>query len=426
MRELDYQERVLSALGHCLDALKEAKPAAEEIAALSRANPHLKLPVPDVTAEAWKALGEAGRLPPSRANIPFSPRPDGIGRPVPNAVLKVPTGGGKTYLAVQALSRIMSSYLGRSTGLVLWIVPNEAIYSQTKRRFQDRQDPYRQLLDVASGNRVRLLEKDSTLHRRDLELHLCILLLMLQSSNRQNKEALRMFRDRGDVHGVFPSDGNPSAHAEILAATPNLDCYDLGDFRHGSTVKDSLGNALRLIRPVVILDEGHRAISELAFETLYGFNPCFVLDLSATPVDVAARGGKNPKPGRPANILVEVMGRDLSNEHMIKMPLNLDPRGGSDWHSTLAAAVERLRGLEAEAARLHGERGRYIRPILLVQVERTGKDQRDGFTSTPWTPASGWWRRDSTRRRSPSRPPRPTSWPRLRIRTCSPPSTGCG
>ena len=30
-------------------------------------------------------------------------------------------------------------------------------------------------------------------------------------------------------------------------------------------VKDSLGNALRIIRPVVVLDEGHRAISDLAY-----------------------------------------------------------------------------------------------------------------------------------------------------------------
>lgn len=126
------------------------------------------------------------------------------------------------------------------------------------------------------------------------------------------------------------------------------------------------------------MDEGHRAISELAFATLYGFNPCFVLELTATPKDVAANGGRNPRAARPANVLVEVLGTELDREGMIKMPLNLDSRQGADWRATLAAALDRLNMLDREAQRLRAERGRYIRPILLVQVERTGAEQRDG------------------------------------------------
>src|SRR5690554_6179754 len=114
-------------------------------------------------------------------------------------------------------------------------------------------------------------------------------------------------------------------------------------------VKDSLGNALRLIRPVVVMDEGHRAISELAFNTLYGFNPSFVLELTATPKDVAARGGRNPRPARYANVLVEVLGVELDREGMIKMPLNLAALQNPDWRTTLNAALERLNALEHEA-----------------------------------------------------------------------------
>jgi type III restriction enzyme len=143
-------------------------------------------------------------------------------------------------------------------------------------------------------------------------------------------------------------------------------------------VKDSLGNALRLIRPVVVMDEGHKAVSELAFKTLYGFNPCFVLELTATPKDVQARTGAKPRAPRPANVLVEVTGLDLDREGMIKMPLNLDPRSGSDWRNTLGVALERLNALDTEARRFQGDSGRYIRPILLVQVERTGHEQRGG------------------------------------------------
>src|SRR5690606_11590775 len=107
-------------------------------------DPDLGLAVPDFTRQAWEAMKGAGKLPPSRAAIPFSERIDGCLRPGPNAVLKVPTGGGKTWLAVSAVSRIMGRYLDRNTGFVLWIVPNEAIFSQTLRHLKDRQHPYRQ------------------------------------------------------------------------------------------------------------------------------------------------------------------------------------------------------------------------------------------------------------------------------------------
>ncbi|MET4126897.1 DEAD/DEAH box helicase family protein [Roseovarius sp. MBR-6] len=376
MRTLDYQVRVLETLDAWLDALKPEKARAEKIAAMAEADPDLGLEVPDFAAKAWANLKEAGRLPASRATIPFSPRRDGIGRPVPNATLKVPTGGGKTWLAVNAVSRIMGRYLGKNTGFVLWVVPNEAIYSQTLKSLKNRQHPYRQALDRTAAGRVKIMEKGDRLHARDVDSNLCVMVLMLQSGNRQNRETLRMFRDRGDVHGFFAPEGDQAAHAREFDAVPNLDGYQ-GML---PMVKDSLGNALRKIQPVVVMDEGQKATSQLAHDTLYGFNPVFVLELTATPKDVAARSGTNPCPARHANLLVEVTGRELHAEDMIKMPLNLDPRQGTDWRGTLTAALDRLNILQAEATAYGADRGAlgYIRPIMLVQVERTGRDQRDG------------------------------------------------
>lgn len=372
-RQLDYQDRVISTLDTYLDLLKEKKALADQVAALAAQNSGLGLPIPDFAEGAWKGLEAAGKLPASRADIPFSPRFDGCGRPVPNVVLKVPTGGGKTWLAASAVSRVMGRYLDRNTGFVLWIVPNEAIYSQTLKRLKDRQHPYRQALDRAAAGRVKVMEKTDRLDARDVESSLCVMLLMLQSANRETQDSLKMFQDRGDVHGFFPPEGEQQAHAAELERTPNLSAYT-GIF---PMVKDSLGNALRIIRPVVVLDEGHRAISDLAFRTLYGFNPCFVLELTATPQDVQPRGGKTPRDGRYANVLVEVTGRELDREGMIKMPLNLDPRQGNDWKATLNAALGRLNALDADARQLRADTGRYIRPIMLIQVERTGADQRE-------------------------------------------------
>ncbi len=375
MRTLDYQQRVLDALDRYLDELKVRKADTDKAEAFLRANPGLTLEIPDFTKRAWEVLKAQGRLPASRDKFDFSPRLDGVGRFVPNVTLKVPTGGGKTWLAVNAVSRIMTRYLNRNAGFVLWVVPNEAIYSQTLKRLKDNQHPYRQALDRAGAGKVRILEKSDRLDARDVKGQLCVMVLMLQAANRQTQETLRMFRDRGDVHGFFPAEGEQAAHRAEMAATPNLDAYG-GLF---PLVKDSLGNALRKIRPVVVIDEGQKATSELAHETLYGFNPIFVLELTATPKDVAARGGKEPRPARFANLLVEVTGRELHAEDMIKMPLNLDPRQGVNWRSTLSAALDKLRALQAAADAYRAEKGEagYIRPIMLVQVERVGKEQRD-------------------------------------------------
>jgi type III restriction enzyme len=372
-RQLDYQDRVLSALDAYLDLLKEKKARADKVAALAALDPDLGLFVPNFAKEAWEALKAAGKLPASRNAIPFSPRMDGCDRPVPNAVLKVPTGGGKTWLAVSAVSRVMGRYLDRNTGFVLWIVPNEAIYTQTIKRLKDRQHPYRQELDRAAAGRVKIMEKTDRLDARDVGTNLCVMLLMLQSANRETQDSLKMFRDRGDVHGFFPPEGEQQAHKAAIDRTPNLSAYD-GMF---PMVKDSLGNALRITRPVVVMDEGHRAVSDLAFGTLYGFNPCFVLELTATPQDVQPRGGRNPHEGRYANVLVEVTGRELDREGMIKMPLNLDPRQSNDWKATLNASLTKLNALDAQARKLLADTGRYIRPIMLLQVERTGTDQRE-------------------------------------------------
>ena len=381
LRDLDYQDRVLARLDAYLSELAAYKQKADKVIAANalETDPDLMREVPDFPLKAWDALKAKGLLPESRLAVPYSSRQDGTGRPVPNIVFKVPTGGGKTYLGVSSLSKIFGKYLGKHTGFVLWIVPNEAIYTQTKRQLIDRQHPYRQMLDVLSGNAVRILEKDDQLDARDVESHLCVMLLMLQSSNRENKDSLKMFRDRGDVQGFFPPEGDQEAHEVALKATPNLDIYDLaGSAYPWPQIKDSLGNALRLIRPVVVMDEGHKAVSDLAFSTLYGFNPCFVLELTATPKDVAPTTGRNPRPARYSNVMVEVKGIDLDREGMIKMPLNVDPREGADWRTTLLAALNRLRELDIQALQFHGNTGRYIRPIMLVQVERTGADQRDG------------------------------------------------
>lgn len=378
-----FQTAVLQQLALYLDELKKHQTQALKAGTALRAMEgmeELAREAADFPKTAWLALAKAKALPPAFREQPYSSRFDGADRAIPNVCLKVPTGGGKTLLAAASVARVFSAYLHRHTGLVLWVVPNEAIYRQTLKTLGDRDHPYRQMLNVAGAGRVKILEKHSPLSRLDVESHLCVMVLMLQSAARQSKEMLRFFRDRGNVLGFLPREDDIDAHWKLLSAVPNLDAYgspwqsaDEARAQKGSIVKSSLGNVMRLLRPMVVIDEGHHAYSENALSTIDGFNPCFMLELSATPRVASAKG-------RGSNILVDVRGTDLDDAEMIKLPIHVEVRRWSDWQACLAASLQQLDSLQREAEVLQAETARYIRPILLVQVERTGSDMRDaGF-----------------------------------------------
>ena len=150
---------------------------------------------------------------------------------------------------------------------------------------------------------------------------------------------------------------------DLRARIPNLDAFEQSGGVWGRQVKTSLGNALRLLRPLIILDEGHKAYSPNARATLEGFNPCMIVELSATPP-------------RGANVLVEISGRELNAEEMIKLDLHITNKANASWQDTLLASIERREALEAAARDHEADTGVYIRPICVVQVERTGRDQR--------------------------------------------------
>lgn len=380
-----FQTTVLTRLDEYLAELKKHRAQAEAAVNALRVMEGMEdamRELSDFPKKTWGALKAADKLPPAFAKQPYSSRFDGAERAIPNVCLKVPTGGGKTLLAAASVGRVFSGYLNRHAGLVLWIAPNEAIYRQTLKTLSNRDHPYRQMLNLAGAGRVKILEKDSPLTRLDVESHLCVMLLMLQSAARKDEaqRKLKAFRDRGNVLGFTPREDDIEGHWDLLRQVPNLDVYaafgqdqEAARKQKGSIVKSSLGNVLRLVQPMIVIDEGHHAYTENALRTLDGFNPCFMLELSATPRVSSDKGSGS-------NILVDVRGTDLEEAEMIKLPIHVDVRGWPDWQSCLASAAGQLDSLQQEAAALQAETSRYIRPILLVQVERTGKELRDaGF-----------------------------------------------
>ena len=342
----EYQRKALDQTKLYLELLSEWRKKAEQ-------NSELEI---DFPAKAWDKA-EIGRTYRSRKN--------GLGEPLPNFCLKVPTGGGKTLLAVKALDLINTMYLRRRAGLILWVVPTNQIYRQTIKNLRDREHPYRQHLDIASGGRTLIVEKTDRFTPLDVEENLVVLMLMLPSAARKSKETLKVFKDNGGFTDFFPAEDDRNNQEQLLQKVPNLDTFGDNESFWGRQIKTSLGNALRLLSPVIVLDEGHKAYSEIAQETLRGFNPALILELSATPT-------------RESNVLVDVRGMELNQEEMIKLDLRIINKASPDWKDTMLASVERRNILERKAKDYEASTGVHIRPICLIQVERTGKDQRGG------------------------------------------------
>lgn len=348
MMELkSYQQTTLTALERYLAALNAEQIKAKQVSALNLGIEY------EWDEKAWKQV----------LDRPYTRRTTGAGNIVPSICLKIPTGGGKTLLAAHSIDSINRVYRRTQYGMVLWIVPTNAIYRQTLKALRDRAHPYRQILDNSSGGRTQIIEKDALFQPADVEAQLVVLLLMLPSANRQNKETLRIFRDRGGFDAFFPREDQWQQHEELHARIPNLDTFEDTSVTGAPQLKTSLGNTLRLLNPLIVLDEGHKAYSATAQSTLMGFNPCFVLELSATPA-------------RESNTIVDISGMELLREGMIKLDMHLRLCATVDWHDTLRESHEKRAELERLADEYRSNGGLYIRPICLIQVERTGDKQR--------------------------------------------------
>lgn len=360
----EYQRGALDALTRWLEALESAQRDSETTIELLQQR-QIDAPIinelRNYPKAAWQKLKENGGVATTAGE--YVERTDEANRPVPHICFKVPTGGGKTLLAAAALE-----CLPWQRGLVLWVVPSKAIYNQTKAALWDKQHPYRKMLNRASAGRVKMLEKEDIFNRDDIANYLCVMLLMLPATNRQRgREFLRMFRDSGRYPSFFPDSDDIFGNTRLLNEYPDLECHT-----EGGLVKQSLFNVFKILRPVVVLDEAHKAYGARNRETNEEFaksinrlDPRVVIELSATP----NRGI--------SNLLVDIEGPDLKKEEMIKLPVQVTSFPNAEWQLTLSQAADELERLDTEAKSYENSTGRYIRPIAVVRVERTGRDQRD-------------------------------------------------
>lgn len=269
---------------------------------------------------------------------------------VPNLCFKVPTGGGKTFLACNAIRPVFDALPMTKMKAVVWLVPSDAILSQTLKNLQDAGHPYRQAIDVAFGGRVTVYSKQELLSGQNFNItavteQLSIMVLSYDSFRGRSNEALKAYRENSSLAPMAKALGKPQQPIEKADDT-------------------ALFQVINQLSPLVIVDESHHARSELSLDMLKDFNPCFVLELTATPK-------KN------SNILSYVDAAQLKAANMVKLPVIVYNRDSQQ--EVITDAIDLQRNLERLAEVERSKSGKYIRPIVLFQAQPKGKENSTTF-----------------------------------------------
>ena len=263
---------------------------------------------------------------------------------LPYVCLKVPTGGGKTAIAAFCVKPLLEVMGQRESGPVLWLAPTTKIVEQTVSALRDRSHPYRQELDRAFEGRVTISDIGAALYLRKetLEDECIVIVTTFGAVRREDPELLKAFRVNGELKHHFV--GLTPDQRDALFATA-----EEGE----DPTLPTLGNVLKMHRPVVVVDEAHNARTDLSFDTLRRFGPSCVLELTATPAD-------------DSNVLMAVSAARLKAEQMIKLPVML--RARKHARDAMASAVEKRKELAQLAAAERARHG-YVRPVVLYQAQ---------------------------------------------------------
>lgn len=281
----------------------------------------------------------------------YNPLP-GFPADMPYFCLRVPTGGGKTWLAAKGVPLVNTHLLRTEHSVILWLVPSNPIRQQTLRALKNPKHPYHMALREAGPITVLDLDEAKSVTRATMDTSTVVIVATRQAFQVEEEECRK----------VYQSSGTLMHHFENLAPLQRAELLHDGD-----TTPYSLANLLRLRRPFVVVDEAHNSRTELAFDMLGRFRPSGVMELTATP-DLERT---------PSNVLHSVSAAELKAEEMIKLPVVLATE--PNWQQCLADAIARREDLFqlAEGERRSG--ANYLRPVVLIQAEphRTGIETLD-------------------------------------------------
>ena len=273
---------------------------------------------------------------------------------IPNAAnvcIKVPTAGGKTIIAINALKNIFDRFADDKPKTVIWLVPWSNLLEQTKTAFNNIEHPYHQKLNALFNHRIGIYTKEELLQGADfnpvtVKEQLSILILNYSSLRRSNtlKEDLKIYQENGYLASF------KEMYTDKSPIDPDFD-------------ETALINVIRNLNPVVIVDESHNAESELSVDMLNNLNPSFVLDLTATPRENS-------------NIISYTSAIALKKENMVKLPVIV--YNNNSKKEVIANALELQRKLEDVAAK-ESNGNKYIRPIVLFQAQPRTNDDSTTF-----------------------------------------------
>lgn len=265
---------------------------------------------------------------------------------VPRVTVKVPTAGGKTFIACNALQTIFKNMPMGKPKVVAWFVPSDTILKQTYKNLSNPSHPYRQKIDSLFNGRVQVVDKESALMGHNIKPNkigeqLTIFVLSVQSFATNTKEGKRVYRENENLE----------EYTKLYnSMTKRVDGSDETGFIQ----------VLSYLNPVVIIDESHNFEANLRVDMLNDINPCFIMDLTATP-------------RKKSNIISFVDAIKLKRANMVKLPVIVyNHRSTND---VIIKAINLQKRLENKAIEQESEGGRYIRPIVLFQAQpRTNDD----------------------------------------------------
>ena len=262
--------------------------------------------------------------------------------------MKVPTAGGKTFMACNALNSIFKSFDASRPKAVVWLVPWSNLLQQTVGHLSNPTHPYREKLNALFGNRVEVLEKAQLLqgagfNPTSVKEQLNIFVF--------NFSSIRINTRKKDDRKVYEQNGALEQFRDFVDSDIIID----------ETDETALINVIRSLNPVVVVDESHNAESDLSVEMLNNLNPSFVIDLTATPKENS-------------NIISFVNAMALKKENMVKLPVIVYNHHKKE--EVITSALHLQRQLELLANEEVKVTGKYIRPIILFQAQSNikGKD----------------------------------------------------
>ena len=279
-----------------------------------------------------------------RPLVPYTPI-DGL-EDIPYICLRIPTGGGKTFISAQAITIAAQTYMEVDHPLVLLLVPSNKIREQTYETFTKPGHSNRETLWNAFNGQIRVLDiADFTqLRPQDLRDKTCIVIGTIQTLRVNSKDGRKVYAHNEHLEPHF---------ARVPENFPGLHRIEDGP-DHGM-IRYSFANLLAVHKPLVLVDEAHNASTRLSFDVLRDVSPSCILEYTATPANNS-------------NVLHYVSAAELKAEEMIKLPIVLTEH--QTWRQAVQDAVLTREKLN-QIAQLDPD---YIRPIVLFQAEDKGQE----------------------------------------------------